>query len=825
MNENEELIKFEELNENNYNIEKNKSLTQRGNFKSYKKSKIKGSYYLGKTLGEGTFGKVKLAIHIKTGEKIAVKIINKEKLINVESNIQNVRKEISILKKLIHKNIIQLYEVMESKNNLYIAMEYCENKELFNYIIKKGKLSEKDSCKIFQQIINGVQYLHQQGICHRDLKPENILLDAKNNIKISDFGLSTFLPKNILLSTPCGTPTYAPPEMLKGEKYNGELSDIWSCGIILFALLNGNVPFEESEEIFVYKKIIQSGISGLKFSKGISNDAKDLIHKMLKIEPKERININDIIHHKWFTLVENSMKPGIDLKSKQNFPIDDNILKEVGKYGYNVEECRMHLNMNKYDSLTTIYRLLMRKYVMKGGTSIGDLNSQTYLNYIKSINVISKDNSKLYELENEIKKKKKIEKKVNSFFKNINNYISSLKNKINISSDKNNFILNKKKFCENKYYNLKNNEKDNNEIKINFKQIQYNNSKINFNKKKNKLIESEKLKLIKKNKIIISSGFNNNQKKFKINKCDIIQFDDDDLQFENELKKMNSNSSNVKLIKIMAQKLLNSSSFNSSFNFSSNKYLEKKKNIYLKEYKYDENKNLNLIKNNFKNYYKIETNKLKTHKRYISNKQLIKKNDMFVKKKFNQIKKRNNFFDISTTQFDSFMERTSSFNKSKILNNSSKRMNQSNISMPFFSQNLIDRKIKFTNNKKKIKINNVKLPNKKDKKRIKYSINEKESNFKYHIETTMNKYQIGNIKVIQKIKNQKNNKSNYYSNNNSTKSIIGLFKSRIPLIKNDKCHTINTSPIILNKNIKLYFTYKNEKKKYNYKDNNDNQNI
>ena len=145
-----ELIKFEEQNENNYNIEKNKSLTQRGNFKSYKKSKIKGSYYLGKTLGEGTFGKVKLAIHIKTGEKIAVKIINKEKLINVESNIQNVRKEISILKKLIHKNIIQLYEVMESKNNLYIAMEYCENKELFNYIIKKGKLSEEESCKIFQ---------------------------------------------------------------------------------------------------------------------------------------------------------------------------------------------------------------------------------------------------------------------------------------------------------------------------------------------------------------------------------------------------------------------------------------------------------------------------------------------------------------------------------------------------------------------------------------------------------------------------------------------------------------------------------------------------
>ena len=157
MNENEELIQNEKI----YNIQKNKSLTKRVNYKSYNKSKIKGPYYLGKTLGEGTFGKVKLAIHIKTGEKIAIKIINKEKFVNIESNIQNVKKEISILKKLIHKNIIQLYEVMESKTNLYIAMEHFENKELFDYIIKQGKLSEEESCIIFQQIINGVQYLHQ----------------------------------------------------------------------------------------------------------------------------------------------------------------------------------------------------------------------------------------------------------------------------------------------------------------------------------------------------------------------------------------------------------------------------------------------------------------------------------------------------------------------------------------------------------------------------------------------------------------------------------------------------------------------------------------
>ena len=197
-----------------------------------KNPKKKGPYILGQTLGEGAFAKVKVATQIHTHEKTAIKILDKSRLLEDERDVQRLKKEINILKKLHHKNIIQLYEIMESKTSLYIVMEYCEKGELFDYIVNNGKLNEKEACRLFQQIINGVEYLHEQNIIHRDLKPENILLDYNTNIKISDFGLSTFYNKNIYLQTPCGTPSYAPPEMLNGNEYNGTSSDIWSCCII-----------------------------------------------------------------------------------------------------------------------------------------------------------------------------------------------------------------------------------------------------------------------------------------------------------------------------------------------------------------------------------------------------------------------------------------------------------------------------------------------------------------------------------------------------------------------------------------------------------------
>ena len=197
------------MNNNNISPQYNKIITVKK-----RETNRRGNYILGETIGKGAFAKVKLATHIPTQEKVAIKILDKQKLSHNHTNddVVRIKKEINILKQLRHKNIIQLYEIIESQSNLYIVMEYCEGKELFDYIIKRKHLPEREACRLFQQIINGVEYLHLMNVTHRDLKPENLLLDSKRRIKISDFGLSTITQNpNSLLQTPCGTPSYAPP--------------------------------------------------------------------------------------------------------------------------------------------------------------------------------------------------------------------------------------------------------------------------------------------------------------------------------------------------------------------------------------------------------------------------------------------------------------------------------------------------------------------------------------------------------------------------------------------------------------------------------------
>ena len=347
--------------------------------KIIKPLKNKGPYILGATLGEGAFAKVKVATQIHTCEKTAIKILDKSKLLEDEKDVIRFKKEINILKRLHHKNIIQLYEIMESKKSLYIVMEYCERGELFDYIVKLGKIEEKEACRLFQQIINGVEYLHQQNIIHRDLKPENLLLDSNKNIKISDFGLSTFYNKNSYLNTPCGTPSYAPPEMLNGNSYNGNFSDIWSCGIILYAMLCGYLPFNESKEEIICKKILNHDYIIPNF---LSNDAKNLICNILKINPCERFTIEQIKRHPWFNFINPHLTPGLTI-GVNKVPVDENILSMVENYGFDKEKCRENLINNKYDSVTCIYYLCLKKYIRDGNKSISDLTSDVFENYIK----------------------------------------------------------------------------------------------------------------------------------------------------------------------------------------------------------------------------------------------------------------------------------------------------------------------------------------------------------------------------------------------------------------------------------------------------------
>ena len=360
-----------------------------------KKQKIKkGNYILGETIGEGAFAKVKLATHIFTGEKVAIKILDKQVLEadaqnqNIQNDssflndMQRIKKEIKILKELRHKNIIQLYEIMESENKLYIVMEYCEGKELFDYIVKRKHLTEKEACRFFQQIINGVEYLHLNNITHRDLKPENLLLTNKKRIKISDFGLSTKTSSYYqFLTTPCGTPSYAPPEMLRGDEYSGIYSDIWSCGIILYTMLVGNLPCAESKEYLIYECIIKHNYE---YPSYLSDAVKDLLEKILKVNPQERIGFEQIKKHPWFNIINPRLRPGIIL-DVHKIPIDDNILNVVKNYDYKIEDVKYSVENSLYDDKTTIYYLILKQFIKEGKNSNSDLFSSDYLNFIKNL--------------------------------------------------------------------------------------------------------------------------------------------------------------------------------------------------------------------------------------------------------------------------------------------------------------------------------------------------------------------------------------------------------------------------------------------------------
>ncbi|OMJ90746.1 hypothetical protein SteCoe_6823 [Stentor coeruleus] len=326
-----------------------------------------GNYQLGKTIGEGTFGKVKLGIHIQTQEKVAIKILEKDRICDV-SDIERVSREIHILKLIRHPDIIQLYEIIETPRKLYLIMEYASGGELFEYIVKHKKIREKEACRFFQQLLAGVEYISKLNVVHRDLKPENLLLDHKMNIKIVDFGLSNTFKAGELLKTACGSPCYAAPEMIAGKKYEGLKADLWSGGVILFAMVCGYLPFEDSNTNTLYKKILAGDYQ---FPKFISNDAKDLMTGILNVDPDQRLSIDQIRKHNWFSLVKEEIQPGI-LIGYDHIIVDMEILRQLEKYGYNLDYTKKCLEANKHNDVTTAYYLLLKKHIQDGGISIAD---------------------------------------------------------------------------------------------------------------------------------------------------------------------------------------------------------------------------------------------------------------------------------------------------------------------------------------------------------------------------------------------------------------------------------------------------------------------
>ncbi|KAI5008931.1 hypothetical protein ZWY2020_009979 [Hordeum vulgare] len=278
-------------------------------------------YEMGKMLGQGTFAKVYHARNIETSQSVAIKVTDKEKVLKGGLTDQ-IKREISVMKLVKHPNIVQMYEVMATKTKIYFVLEHVKGGELFNKV-QRGRLKEDAARKYFQQLICAVDFCHSRGVYHRDLKPENLLLDENSNLKVSDFGLSTISEcrrLDGLLHTSCGTPAYVAPEVINRKGYDGAKADIWSCGVILFVLMAGYLPFQDKNLMNMYKKI---GKAEFKCPSWFSSDIRRLLLRILDPNPSTRISIEKIMEHPWFRKGLDAKLLRYNLQAKDAVPASD----------------------------------------------------------------------------------------------------------------------------------------------------------------------------------------------------------------------------------------------------------------------------------------------------------------------------------------------------------------------------------------------------------------------------------------------------------------------------------------------------------------------
>ena len=314
-----------------------------------------------KLLGEGAFGEVWLVRHKLTGKEFALKIIEK----GPYSNATQIENEIAILKKLDHPFILKILEFCSTKDKYYIVTDYCPDGELFNIIKERDRFSERECSFILYQVLLAIRYCHKMRVVHRDIKPENILLNKQKTIlKLVDFGLSNSYKHGDLLKTACGSPCYAAPEMISGEEYDGLYSDLWSCGVVLYCMLVGKLPFDD-EDI----KVLYNNIKNAKYylPKSLSEQAQDLIKRILTTDPKKRISLDKIKKHPFFLIGSNTpLMKGL-LVGIQNIPVDWDIIKDIKKKYFkdkdniNEEYIANMIQNNIHNTTTTIYYLMYKE--------------------------------------------------------------------------------------------------------------------------------------------------------------------------------------------------------------------------------------------------------------------------------------------------------------------------------------------------------------------------------------------------------------------------------------------------------------------------------
>ncbi|KAH8295053.1 hypothetical protein KR018_006426 [Drosophila ironensis] len=266
-------------------------------FQSYVNGNGNGVYKIIKTLGKGNFAKVKLALHVPTGREVAIKVIDKTQLNS--SARQKLYREVRIMKLLNHPNIVRLFQVIESERTLYLVMEYASRGELFDHLVKNGRMRERDARVIFRQLVSAIQYCHSKFVVHRDLKAENLLLDQHMNIKIADFGFGNTFDPNAQLETFCGSPPYAAPELFMGRKYAGPEVDAWSLGVVLYTLVSGSLPFDGGTLKELRERVLRGKYRVPYY---ISMDCENLMRKFLVLNPAKRTTLTAVMSDKWINM-------------------------------------------------------------------------------------------------------------------------------------------------------------------------------------------------------------------------------------------------------------------------------------------------------------------------------------------------------------------------------------------------------------------------------------------------------------------------------------------------------------------------------------------
>eukprot|EP00127_Corallochytrium_limacisporum_P007504 Clim_evm26s253 gene=Clim_evmTU26s253 len=329
-------------------------------------AKACSNYRFLKCVGEGNFAKVWMARHEITDEEVAVKVVEKAKL--SATNAKYLAREVAVMKLVKHPNIVRLYEVIETKSKLILVMEYCPKGEIFDYVVAQGRLQEREARRVFRQLLSAIAYCHSRNIIHRDLKAENLLLDGNMHIKVADFGFGRTVEEGDNVQTSCGSPPYAAPEIFAGSRYDGPEVDVWACGIMLYVLVTGCLPFDGANLSILKQRVT---VGKFRIPLFMSVECERLIKRCLTVDRKKRPTIFDLLSDPWINMGYEDCPlqiTGLEAHSK-DAPLDRSVLELMESMGVVRASVEQSLEENAYNNLTSAYHLLKDRILAKGSVA------------------------------------------------------------------------------------------------------------------------------------------------------------------------------------------------------------------------------------------------------------------------------------------------------------------------------------------------------------------------------------------------------------------------------------------------------------------------